>query len=137
MRAIVLAAGLIMATVLTGCAQKQKEMPAPPPPPELTQDTLNSIKADFEKIDPSVRVGAVTGVRPDPKLAAVEKISLDGLRQGISVSLVGIINGQQTTLANGLILSVDNNVVIVKYTPASGAVRAPAKDDLAVVFTNK
>lgn len=137
MRAFALAAGLTILMAFTGCARRPAPAPyTPPPPPAMTPERLAGIRAEFQKADPSARVGMITAVKTDKdrSLAAIEDINLEGLREGDVVSIVSGETSNQDVLAEARVLRVDGKILVVKYTPVSGAPREPDKGDLAVTY---
>ncbi len=133
MRAFVLAAVLFIGLVISGCAAKPKMEPLPPAPPPLTTESLSSLRANMQKVDARVRVGRVTAVRVGESLAAIEDMNLDGLHERDIVSLVAIVDGQETPIAGASVKHIEGKILVVKYTMLPGALRGPAVDDLAVI----
>jgi hypothetical protein len=138
MRAFALVVGLMAGIVLTGCAKRPAPIAPPPPgPAQLSASDLAAIRADWQKNEPGSRVGVVGAVRTANKWAAIEDINVEGVRDGDVVSIVGVEDGKQNTIAGARVIRIDGKILVVEYTPVSGATRDPGKGDLGIIFGKK
>jgi hypothetical protein len=124
-----MAASLMVAGLLAGCAAT----PAPQPPPApvvepVSSDDFPQIKSSYEQANPNAIVGRVTAVKPDASLAAVGDIAVDRLSVGEPITF---LDAHGDTLAIGSVHLIAADQVVVKYDPPTGS-RGPEIGDLAV-----
>lgn len=126
-------AGVVMigSLLLAGCQNKKPAAPSPQPTLESAQATARELQASYREVDPQARVGVVVEARPEQDLAAVGEVQLQDFHVGEAVSF---IDSQQKPIANGSVLSLDQeaNVLVVKYSLPSSGGRAPQPGDLLV-----
>ena len=122
---------VVLTVAVLGC-EPTPPPPAPAPPAPVSSRDVATVQSEFARRDPNSRVGTVSAVRSQDSLAAVSGINLMSIRPGDAISFV---DSSQTAVAHGLISNVDttDNLLVVKYTPASGG-RAPNKGDIAIWF---
>jgi hypothetical protein len=114
---------------LAGCAAP----PPPPPPPAATSFDIFQLQSDLQRHDPGARAGSVIRIRSDAGLAAVSMAAGSGSsKQAVKVDdPITFTDSTQTPVANGTVVNIDGNELIVKYTPSAGG-RAPQEGDIAV-----
>jgi hypothetical protein len=105
-----------------GC---QSHKPAPLPPP-ATPYTAERLQAQFQEVDPSVKVGLVAAVKHADRLAAVSHLDADDLRAGDTVSFM---DSNQNLIGTGTVVRTVNDLVIVRYSWTTHGLR---EGDLAV-----
>jgi hypothetical protein len=117
------------AALLVGCASAPAPAPAPPAAPQ----SVSTVQDEYQVNDHGARAGTVVKVRTDTSLAAVLLIPSAG---SATESIVRddpftFIDSSRQPLANGKVVSIEGNLLVVSYTPISGG-RAPLEGDYAV-----
>jgi hypothetical protein len=122
-RIIVLA---LSAGLLAGCARTPRESETPP---TASRDKVQELRDSYTRSDPNVRVGVVTSVLPEERLASVGDVSLDDFQDGQGLTFIDT-NGK--TLTYGHIVRITQSSLHVRYNAPGPDGRAPQKGDLAV-----
>jgi hypothetical protein len=119
---------LIILLAVAGC--RRKELPttvqAELPPREVNYPEA---KARIQKGDPSAKVGRVVAVLPDESMASVGDIDVQAFERGAPIQFLG---ADDQPVASGIVLSVVNDTLHVKYTPVGQGGRRPYVGDLAI-----
>jgi hypothetical protein len=133
LRRSVLGQSLLFA-FLVGCQSTPKST-APPLPPPATEDQAVSVQSEFQERDPNARTGLVTQVRPQEQMAAValEAKTDNKIKVG---DVFTFIDSRQNPIANGQVVSMDGDIVVISYLPLSDG-RAPKEGDIAVHLSMK
>jgi len=112
---------------MTGCAPKPAPVPLIPAPPSA--ETVQELRANYLKHDPTARIGLVVAVRDVDKLVAVGDVQVGDFPVGQAVT---IVDQASVPLSSGRVVNLTDDLVIVKLdAPVAGA-RMPVQGDLAV-----
>lgn len=122
---LVLSAG-ISAALSTGCARTPR--PAGPAP-AAGPDRVQEMRDRFARVNPNVRVGAITGVLADERLAAVGDVNVADFQVGQSLTL---IDSNAQTLTIGQIVRITDDSLHVRYRQPATGQREPQVGDMAV-----
>lgn len=128
MRIIHWVAAVAVGISLFGCASKPKAAAPATPPLVVARQHAQRLQANYEKSDPSARVGVTLAVKAATHLAAVGDVPTKDFKSG---DVISFLDANGKLVANGQVVEVQKDLLIVKYeVPASG--RAPQEADLAV-----
>lgn len=116
---------VVAAALVVGCQAKK---PAPAGPPPIDDATYSELRAAFDKAKPGSLVGRVVNVSPSELAAEIVDVPTASFKKG---QVVLFIDAQQNPLASGTVFNVNENSVMVYYTPEEGG-RAPVVGDAAV-----
>lgn len=122
-RIIVLA---LSAGLLAGCTRTARE---PEAPPTASRDKVQALRESYMRSNPNVRVGVVTNVLTEERLASVGDVSLDDFQDGQGLTF---IDSSGKTLTYGHIVRITQSSLHVRYNAPAAGGRAPQKGDLAV-----
>lgn len=114
--------GLILAVSVVGCASHRKQVLPPP----ATPFTAEEMQSEFQRIDPSTRVGLVAAVQADNHLAAVSHLDTSEFRSGDTISF---IDTNKDLVGHGTVVRTVDDLLIVQYQTNTRPLR---KGDLAV-----
>lgn len=113
-----------------GCKPAEKPM-ASTRPMIASPSQMNSIKAQYLRVNPQVVIGAVSEVSSDGPFVAVSGLSAGGVQQG---AVMSFMDAEQKVVAVGTVSSVaPDGRASVKYDPQAGG-RKPQVGDLALHF---
>jgi hypothetical protein len=130
--------GPLLLVFIAGCQPAPKPVAAPLPPP-ATDEQASNVQAEIQEQDPNARTGLVTLVRPQDELAAV---TLSAPAEGKADNKIKVgdtftfIDSEQNSLANGTVVSIDGDLVVISYLPSADG-RAPKEGDIAVHLSMK
>ena len=128
--------GLLLLTVLVmvlpgGCRRKSMptttEAELPPRPVNYPE-----ARARLQKKDPSARMGRVIAVLPDERMASIGEINVQEFQRGEAIQILG---AEDQPVATGVVLSIVNDTLHVRYTPVGEGGRRPYVGDLAIRFS--
>lgn len=94
-----------------------------------TPQQLAAIRADFQRDNPNARVGVVSGVAEDVKLATVGQVSPRDFRMN---DVVTFIDADGRILTSGSVVGTAGSDLQVRYSRPRGDGRVPRVGDLAV-----
>ena len=127
-RASALLAVLIILFAVAGC--RRKELPttvqAQLPPREVDYPAA---RARIQQGDPGAKVGRVIAVLPEENMASIGDIDVRAFQRGASIQFLG---ADDQPVASGIVLSIVNDTLHVKYTPIGQGGRRPYVGDLAI-----
>jgi hypothetical protein len=131
------AAPYLVLAFMVGCQSAPKQVLAPLPPP-ATEEQAGNVQAELQEHDPNSRTGLVTQVRPQDFLAAVTlNPAGEGRRNPIKAGDVfTFVDSAQKPLANGKVVNVDGELVVIAYLPTPTG-RHPKEGDIAVHLSMK
>jgi hypothetical protein len=113
--------GFVLAVLLVGCQAPEKSLPPP-----ATAFTAERMQVEFQRIDPSARVGLVAAVMPADRLAAVSHFDPTDFHAGESISF---IDSRKDIIGAGTVVRTVDDLVVVRYERITRALR---QGDLAV-----
>jgi hypothetical protein len=128
----------LLLTFILGCQPAPKPVAAPLPPPASEEDA-SSIQSELLQRDPDARTGLVTLVRSADSLAAV---TLTAPAEGKKAAPLKVgdtftfIDSKQEPLANGHIVSIEGDLLVVSYEQAPEG-RMPREGDIAIHLSSK
>src|SRR5579862_6423467 len=115
---------LLIAWGMAGCAT-QDQTPAQP----IAPDDMLTVRADYMRANPNARVGLVTSVIPSRQQLTVGYTRLGDFSVN---DVVTIVDSNHRLITNGLITSIRDEIITVKYQPAAGNAPQPMDGDLAI-----
>ncbi len=117
------------AALMIGC----EPAPAPAPQQQAEPQSISTVQQEYQVNDRGARAGSVIRVRADSNLAAVLLVPAAGTatEEIVRDDPFTFIDSSRQPLANGKVVSVEGNLLVVSYTPVNGG-RAPQEGDYAV-----
>jgi hypothetical protein len=128
----------LLLAFIVGCQPAPKPV-APPLPPPATEEQATNVQSEFLEHDPTARTGLVTLVRPQDELAAVTLAAPADAKNDYKIKVgdtFTFIDSSQNPLANGKVVSIDGDLIVISYLSAADG-RAPKEGDIAVHLSSK
>ena len=128
-------AGLLGATILTGCVSTEPPPPPPlPPPVPASLATVESIRSSLLPSFPNVKVAAVAEVTPnDPYLAIYDIDPADFPLE----TIVTVLDGESNPVAHGWVEKLVDNQAHIRFEIDPGTTRLPQLGDIVVAGLTK
>jgi hypothetical protein len=119
-----LAVGLV-----AGCRAAPSGEPVLPPP--ATVEMVQELRDRLQQVDPNARVGLVTYVGAEQKLATVGQTQINRYREG---DIITFLDSAQVEVARGRVVRVGEASVVVQYEPHGPSARDLIEGDIAVAI---
>lgn len=126
-----LLAAIILSLAASGCRRKRMTTSTDAELPPRQVDYPEA-KARLQKLDPSAKVGRVIAVLPDERMASIGEINVQEFQRGQAIQIIG---ADDQPVASGVVLSIVNDTLHVRYNPVGEGGRRPYVGDLAIRFS--